>query len=175
MGVQKIDLVETGVDVAYFAPPETRRVEGRFGVCRFDGLAPQYRRRQVSSPNRFCPGFARIGRHARWRSKADVRVRVIEELGARDPNIVGTGTVPDVRPWLWGSAISIVPLRIGEEHGSKIFEAMAAKVPGRILDEPFRAEGLPVEPGRHLTVADDAEAFAQSCLKLLDDHERRRS
>src|SRR5260370_36428404 len=37
----------------------------------------------------------------------------IVELARRDPKIQVTGTVPDIRPYLWGAAASLVPLRLG--------------------------------------------------------------
>jgi glycosyltransferase involved in cell wall biosynthesis len=37
----------------------------------------------------------------------------IRRLAECDTRIKVTGTVPDVRPYLWGSRVSIVPLRVG--------------------------------------------------------------
>ena len=50
-----------------------------------------------------------------------------------------TGTVPDVRPYLWGSKVSVVPLRIGGGTRLKIYEAMAASVP--VVSTRVGAEG----------------------------------
>jgi hypothetical protein len=47
--------------------------------------------------------------------------RAIQELSGRYPGVQVTGTVPDVRPWLWGSKLSIVPLRVGGGTRLKIF------------------------------------------------------
>ena len=41
----------------------------------------------------------------------------IQRLAERDSRIRVTGTVEDIRPYLWESAVSIVPLRIGGERG----------------------------------------------------------
>jgi len=171
-GVQKIDAVETGVDIAYFAPPKLAESKADLVFVGSMDWLPN-----IDGVRFFTEQI--LPRIRAYRPTCKVAIvgrrpgQVIEELGARDPNILVTGTVPDVRPWLWGSAISIVPLRIGGGTRLKIFEAMAAKVP--VVSTTVGAEGLPVEPGRHLTVADDAEGFAESCLKLLDDHERRNS
>jgi glycosyltransferase involved in cell wall biosynthesis len=40
-----------------------------------------------------------------------------------------TGKVEDVRPYLWGAKISVVPIRIGGGTRLKIYECMAAGVP----------------------------------------------
>jgi sugar transferase (PEP-CTERM/EpsH1 system associated) len=169
-GVDKIDAVETGVDLDYFAPPKFSEPKAdlvfvgsmdwlpNIDAVKFfsEEILPRIRARRPACK------IAIVGRRPG---------SAIEELGRRDLNIVVTGTVPDVRPWLWGSAVSIVPLRIGGGTRLKIFEAMAAKVP--VVSTAIGAEGLPVEPGRHLLIADEAEAFAESCLKLLEDGERR--
>ena len=48
---------------------------------------------------------------------------------AESPNVVVTGTVPDVRPYLNQSTAMIVPLRLGGGTRLKILEAMAMGVP----------------------------------------------
>lgn len=87
------------------------------------------------------------------------------------PRINVTGTVADVREWLWGSALSVVPLRIGGGTRLKIFEAMAAGVP--VLSTPVGAEGLAVIDGEHLAIATDPQEFADRCLQLLDSRQDR--
>jgi glycosyltransferase involved in cell wall biosynthesis len=82
-----------------------------------------------------------------------------------------TGTVPDVRPYLWESAISIVPLRVGGGTRLKIFEAMAAGTP--VVSTTIGAEGLPVRSGETVRIADRADEFAQHCLDLLQNAEAR--
>jgi len=82
-----------------------------------------------------------------------------------------TGTVADVRPWLWGSKASIVPLRIGGGTRLKIYESMAAGVP--VVSTSIGAEGLEVRDGVNIAIADDAEAFAQRCVDLLASRTER--
>jgi glycosyltransferase involved in cell wall biosynthesis len=93
-------------------------------------------------------------------------------LGAEVPNIKITGTVPDIRPYLWGSAVSIVPLRIGGGTRLKIYEAMAAKIP--VVSTTIGAEGLTVNPPHDIRIADEPAAFADQCLDLLAAREIRR-
>jgi glycosyltransferase involved in cell wall biosynthesis len=96
----------------------------------------------------------------------------IQEMARRDPNIIVTGTVPDVRPYLWGSTVCVVPLRVGGGTRLKIFEAMAARLP--VVSTSIGAEGLPVEDGVHICIADSAELFAQRCLDLLNAEDKRK-
>lgn len=94
-------------------------------------------------------------------------------LATRDPLITVTGTVPDVRPYLWEAAVSIVPLRVGGGTRLKIFEAMAAGVP--VVSTTIGAEGLPVRHGQTIRIADTAAHFAAECLDLLNDAAGRKS
>ena len=96
----------------------------------------------------------------------------VQKLAKRDSGIIVTGTVPDVRPYLWGSRVSVVPLRIGGGTRLKIFEAMAARVP--VVSTSIGAEGLPCKNGKHIATADSPELFAQCCLDLLTDADLHR-
>jgi glycosyltransferase involved in cell wall biosynthesis len=90
---------------------------------------------------------------------------------ASDALITVTGTVPDVRPYLWDSALSIVPLRVGGGTRLKIFESMAAGTP--VVSTTIGAEGLPLRHGETIRIADSASGFAAECLALLDDRAAR--
>src|SRR5262249_21924697 len=90
----------------------------------------------------------------------------ISQLAA-DSRIQVTGTVPDIRPYLWNSAVSIVPLRIGGGARLKIYEAMAAQTP--VVSTTIGAEGLSVNPPHDIRLADDPAGFASHCLELLEN------
>lgn len=91
----------------------------------------------------------------------------IQALAARDPRLRVTGTVPDVRPYMDRAAVFVVPLRVGGGTRLKIYEAMAMECP--LVSTTIGAEGLPLEHGHHLLIADDADAFAGAVLELLRD------
>jgi len=95
----------------------------------------------------------------------------IAQLAAADPRIQVTGTVPDIRPYLWNSAVAIVPLRIGGGTRLKIYEAMAAHIP--VVSTTIGAEGLSVNPPHDIRLADTPAHFAAQCLELLTTPERR--
>jgi glycosyltransferase involved in cell wall biosynthesis len=96
----------------------------------------------------------------------------IAALGRGDDRIRVTGTVPDIRPFLWSAAVSIVPLRIGGGTRLKIYEAMAARVP--VVSTTVGAEGLEVHHPDDIRLADSPEAFAAACCELLANAELRR-
>lgn len=89
----------------------------------------------------------------------------LRELSRRDPSVVVTGRVEDVRPYMERAAAYIVPLRIGGGTRLKIFEAMAMEKP--IVSTTIGAEGLPVRDGVELLLADTPDAFAQAVVGLL--------
>jgi glycosyltransferase involved in cell wall biosynthesis len=88
-----------------------------------------------------------------------------------DPLIQVTGTVPEVRPFLWESAVSIVPLRVGGGTRLKIFEAVAAGTP--VVSTTIGAEGLPLVYPDTIRIGDSAQNFATECLALLGDERAR--
>ena len=89
------------------------------------------------------------------------------ELSRRDASIIVTGRVEDVRPYMERAAAYVVPLRIGGGTRLKIYEAMAMEKP--IVSTTVGAEGLPVQDGRELLLADTPEAFAQEVVRVLKD------
>lgn len=91
---------------------------------------------------------------------------------AAEPAIDLVGWVDDVRPYVARHAVYIVPLRIGGGTRIKIYEAMA--MGKAIVSTPIGAEGLPVQHGRHIWLADEAETFAEAIIHLLQDHTARR-
>ena len=73
----------------------------------------------------------------------------------RNPNIVLTGSVPNVIPYLKSFQIMVVPLFQGSGTRLKILEAFAAGCP--VVSTPKGAEGLAVEPCQHLLLGDEVE------------------
>ena len=93
------------------------------------------------------------------------------KLAEGEPRIRVSGNVPDVRPYLWESKMSIVPLFAGSGTRLKIYEGMAAGVP--VVSTLIGAEGLMYTDGETILIGDDADTFANQCLSLLDDAPRR--
>lgn len=91
--------------------------------------------------------------------------RALQALCARDQSIELTGRVPDVRPWLWESAVSIAPLHVARGVQNKALEAIAAGLP--IVITRTVAAGLPPEAAPAFTVADNAEEFSTAVVNLL--------
>ena len=76
-----------------------------------------------------------------------------------------TGYVNDVRPFMWESSVFVVPLRMGGGTRFKIVEAFAAGIP--VVSTRLGSEGIPVEDGRELLLADTPVEFAAAVLRVL--------
>lgn len=78
-----------------------------------------------------------------------------------------TGYVVDPTPYYKSAGVMIVPLRAGGGMRVKILNALAQGLP--IVSTTLGCEGIDVEFGRHLLVADTAQSFAQATLNLLEN------
>lgn len=92
------------------------------------------------------------------------------ELAARDASIKVTGTVDEVRPHLAAGEVMVVPLRVGGGTRIKIFEAIATGIP--CVSTRIGAEGLPVNHGEHIALADRPADFARETGALFGQNAR---
>jgi len=97
--------------------------------------------------------------------------RELLAAAGKDSRVIVTGTVPDVRPYLWGAKVAVVPLRIGGGTRLKIYECMAARTP--VVSTHVGAEGLDVSHPETIRLADSADQFAAQCLELLESNTER--
>lgn len=82
-------------------------------------------------------------------------------------NVLLTGRVADVRPWIASSWASLAPVRTGGGTRLKILEAMSLGTP--VIATSKGAEGIEAEPGRHLLVADTPDEYADAVARILAD------
>ncbi|RMG89372.1 MAG: glycosyltransferase [Chloroflexi bacterium] len=93
-------------------------------------------------------------------------IRLGEQSG-----ITVTGWVEDIRPYLLGAEVFIMPFRVGSGTRLKLIEALAA---GKaIVSTRVGAEGFPIRDGQDLVLADSAEEMATAVLHLLHNTEAR--
>ncbi len=85
----------------------------------------------------------------------------------RPPAVSVVGRVPDIEPELARADIAVVPLRIGSGTRLKILESFAHRIP--VVSTTVGADGLDVEDGVHLLLADRPEEFARACRRLIED------
>lgn len=89
------------------------------------------------------------------------------EFAELNPHLTVTGRVEDVRPYMDRAAAYVVPIRIGGGTRLKIFEAMAMAKP--VISTSVGAEGLAVQDGKDLLIADEPQAFADAVITTLAD------
>ncbi len=98
---------------------------------------------------------------------------LVEEARRRGYAWTFTGWVPETRPWVWGSAAFVIPLRVGGGTRLKVWEAMA--MGGVVVSTRIGVEGLPVEDGKHCLLADEPEALAGALIRVLREAPLRSS
>ena len=77
------------------------------------------------------------------------------------------GFVDDVRPYVQNAAVVIVPIRIGGGTRLKVLEAMS--MGKAIVTTSIGVEGIRVEHGTHVLIADTPEDFAQCVSRVQKD------
>jgi sugar transferase (PEP-CTERM/EpsH1 system associated) len=160
----KMTVIPTGVDVQYFRPTA---VEGNLNSLVFTGSMDWLPNEDgilyfvdtiFPLIKRDCPEISLtvVGRKPS---------RKLQAVADSDKRIRLTGWVEDIRPFLAKGAVCIVPLRIGGGTRLKIFEAMA--MGKAVVSTSVGAEGLPVENGENVILADAPADFAQAVISLL--------
>ena len=171
-GLASVSHIPTGVDVEYFRRPDQPSPKADLiflgsmdWMPNIDGV--EYFVREILPLIRKSLPQCTLAVAGRAPSAATLA------LAKHDPRIQVTGTIPDVRPWLWGAKVSIVPLRIGGGTRLKIYESMAAGT--ATVSTTIGAEGLVVSHPDNIRIADVPSIFAEQCVGLLKNaHERER-
>ena len=89
---------------------------------------------------------------------------------AETPGVTLHADVPDVRPFLARASVMAVPLRVGGGSRLKILEALATGLP--VVSTHVGAEGLHLNDGVHLDLADDPRALADALVRALNEPNR---
>ena len=89
------------------------------------------------------------------------RVLALAEL----PGVKVTGTVPDLRPYVWRASAYVSPLRFGAGVKNKILEAMALGTP--IVGTRQSLTGTPLVHGKEVWIGDDAPTMAAGILEIM--------
>lgn len=91
----------------------------------------------------------------------------VEGLGGLPPGVEALGFVEDERPVLASARAMVVPLRFGS--GVRIKALTAFALERAVVSTPLGVEGIPAVDGESLLVAERPEAFAEACVRLLED------
>jgi len=85
---------------------------------------------------------------------------------AQDPQVVVTGRVPDVRPYLKHARVVVAPLRVARGIQNKVLEAMAMGRP--VVVSATAAGALAGQSGTDFDVADEAPEFVRKTIALMN-------
>lgn len=99
-------------------------------------------------------------------SKPDNR---ITDAANGDSQIIFTGFVKNLEDYLRITRVYIAPLRFGSGMKVKVLEGLYRGTP--TVSTSVGAEGLAVESGKEIMIADTAELFANHCLELLKNND----
>jgi polysaccharide biosynthesis protein PslH len=163
-GLPRVEDVPTGVDTDYFRPtgapvrPHRLVFTGSMDWLPNDDAIRHFTQEILPLVRREIPdvSLAVVGRKP---------FPPLVDLSRRDPHVIVTGRVDDVRPYMEEAAVYVVPIRIGGGTRLKVFEAMAMEKP--VVSTSVGVEGLPVAHGEDVLVADDPRGFAGAVIHLL--------
>jgi glycosyltransferase involved in cell wall biosynthesis len=163
-GSARIETIENGIDLAGFRSPHPPSDAPRVVFCGVMNYEPNE------------AAALWMARHV-WPRVREARpeatlvfvganpTRRVRALAEQDRSIEVTGSVPDVRPFLWSAAVSVAPLFVARGLQNKVLEAVAAGLPTVVTHAVF--EGLPPEATPACSVAGTAGAFADRVVHLL--------
>ncbi len=163
-----IDVVENGVDIEYFRPVPDSMAEPDTLV--FTGTMHYHPNQQAARwfVEDILPLIHTEVSTARFIGAGG---RVTPELEVLcNEHVHFTGYVEDIREWFHKASVFVVPLRVGGGTRFKVVEAMAVGKP--VVSTRLGAEGIPVEHGEQLILADDPNSFAAEVVDLLHDPAR---
>jgi glycosyltransferase involved in cell wall biosynthesis len=86
-------------------------------------------------------------------------------------NVIITGYVEDVRPYVWRAKVFVVPLRMGGGTRLKVLEALAMQK--AIVTTSIGCEGIEVTDEESALIRDEPQAFAEAVIELLRNPIRR--
>jgi glycosyltransferase involved in cell wall biosynthesis len=170
IGCARVAVVENGVDLDAYATRPEGEAEPRSLV--FTGSLDW-------RPNQDAARWFAERVHPLLRREGAYRLAVVGRrppagLGATFPREIAiVADVEDIRPHLAKASVVVAPLRVGGGSRLKILEAFAVGRP--VVSTTLGAEGLAVEDGRHLVLADEPEAFARAVLALWKEPDRGRA
>lgn len=93
----------------------------------------------------------------------------MNHIASRDPRIIITGTVDDLKPYLARAKVYVCPVLSGSGVRGKILEAMAMELP--VVSTLIASEGINIRQGDNGFLADAAGIMADILLMLLHDED----
>jgi len=168
-----ISVIPNGVDLEYFTPPQNKETATEPPALVFTGMMDYFP--NVDAVNYFCHEVFPLVREVVPAVQLYIVGRnptqQVRQL-SRQPNVIVTGAVPDVRPYLVQAWVAVAPLRIARGVQNKILEAMAMGLP--VVGTPAALQGTWATTTDGVRIAESPRVFARDLVTLLEDHALRR-
>jgi polysaccharide biosynthesis protein PslH len=161
---RSVSVVDNGVDIGYFQPRQGPREEGHILFLGSLDWRPNLDAVDMLL-DRIFPAVLSQVPHAQLsivgRNPSSDLARRVEKAN----RVTLHGNVADVRPYLNRCGVMAVPLRIGGGSRLKILEALACGLP--VVSTEVGAEGLDLQPGKHLCVVAKVDAVAPALIDAI--------
>jgi glycosyltransferase involved in cell wall biosynthesis len=176
IGNDKVHVIPHGVDLASYDAAVPLDVRAEFGIPAgvallvYHGIysyAPNLEAMQVMAAE-VLPAL-----RARGVAAKVLAMGRDPPAGPLDPDIIFTGPVPSVAPYLLAADVAVVPLRQGGGTRMKVLDYFAAHLP--VVSTTKGIEGIPVRPGVEFLLADTAEQFAEAIRGLLEHRDEAKA
>jgi glycosyltransferase involved in cell wall biosynthesis len=159
-------VVPNGVDTDYFNP-STENLE-RSGLVWTGSMAGSYNSDAVDHfLKSIAPIILRRLPDTRMIFVGDQPTKLLLKRARQNPNIIVTGYVDDVRPYVDSAEVFIAPMRSGSGTKLKVLNAMAQA--RAVVTTPVGAEGIEAEPGSEILISRNAQDFAEKVIGLIED------
>lgn len=168
-----VSVISNGVDLEYFSPSGIDSQLPSQPTLVFTGAMDYFP--NVDAVRYFCqvvfPLVRDLVPNALFYIVGRNPTRQVKEL-SNQPNVVVTGTVPDVRPYLAQATVAVAPFRLARGVQNKVLEAMAMGLPVIGTTEAFKGIAATEQDG--IRIADDPRSFAQHVTDFLQGGVRLR-
>ncbi len=167
----KVEVMPNGVFMAdYTEALHHPREKPSIGFLGNMSYAPN-----IDAAHRLCRIFYRLRQHL-----PDVQLYIIGRdpdpsfnLYQSDADIVVTGTVESIWPYVNSVDVFVMPLSRGAGQQNKLLEVMYAGRP--VISTRVANGGVMAVDGESIVIADDDESIIQACLALLGDPVKRQA
>jgi polysaccharide biosynthesis protein PslH len=160
-----VSVIPNGVDLEYFSPSSIS-VERNEARVVFTGVMDYFP--NIDAVQFFCREIFPLVRRELPSTQFYVvgrnPTRQVRELG-KQANVIVTGMVPDIRPYVTQARVSVAPFRLARGVQNKILEAMAMGIPVVGSTEAFKGSVATEQDG--IRIGDDPRSFAQHVISFL--------
>ena len=158
----RVEVIQNGVDVEALRPPGPPAATANVVFCGVMNYPPN-EEGAIWLVQEVWPLVRAVRPDARLQLVGASPSKVVQALAAADIEV--TGSVADVRPYLWNAALAVAPLQRARGVQNKVLEAVATGLP--VVITPAVQRGLPLQVAPACICADNPAKFADSVMKVL--------